>query len=773
MSDSSTAQAVEHSTTSMVSMMPSSLTKLDRPSDLPSSFLSASRSTYHQDIREFLEKPINLGTFTWTAGGTPGTVLNQFDFPANLLASDLIKSKTRGYLGLRAKVQIRVQLNANKFAQGRMMICWLPIGSETRMYPGLRTRNLKSLTQLPHVGLDANTGTEAVLHMPYVSNQLKYNIVETSGVIGRVFVVEYLSMSNPAGDAIEYTIWANFTDIDLDIPTYNSQSGSIRNLPPSEAESQPFARSLKALKSVVPGITGIPNLAPAIGMPRWLSNITDGIAMAFGYSKPVIAAEPTRVVAMQYPFQPSQDGADISIKLGSVDNKVMGMDGYSGTSVDEMSLNYLASIPSWHYTLNWKETDPGGLLFNIYADPSLWVDPYVDGNGVTSYDCTPASYLCQFFQYWRGGIRVTLKCAKTSFHTGRLVIAYLPGVSTNTALSLTDYAFRDIIDLREGNEWTFDFPYMATQSWKSTTRARDIPTAASYDSLGLISVYVLNKLNAPTTVTNNVDFAIEVSMLQDAEFAGPMGVDLQPYDRGFSAESGAIPEAIEGVIVKPIGGAQDSHASHLPAGYCIGEKISSLRSLLKKPCVSVFNGFANQALVNWDPTQVSFCRFDGIVMDLKAGTPNADWYNIFGTCFLLARGGVKVFFPDYNHDAGADRRCIVYRDPYRKTTPINNATNPPYSSSSFGELTGSNLQFFGNDDPKAFVIPQFLPGQARINKPANYTYKNHMNGQTGNGYFTMRHKVAPTAGYYARSLDDDGEFGFFIGVPPLVAANFN
>lgn len=757
----------------MVSMMPSSITTLDKPSDLPTSFIGASRSTYHQDIREFLEKPINLGTYTWTAGGTPGTVLNQFDFPANLLASDLIKSKTRGYLGLRAKVQIRVQLNANKFAQGRMIICWLPMGSETRMYPGMRTRNLKSLTQLPHVGLDANTGTEAVLHMPYVSNQLKYNVLETSGVIGRVFIAEYLALANPSGDAIEYTVWANFTDIDLDIPTYNSQSGSIRNLPPSEAESQPFARSLKALKSVVTGIAGIPNLAPAIGMPRWLSNITDGLAMALGYSKPVSAVESTRVVAMQYPYQPSQDGADISMKLGSVDNKVMGMDGFSGTSVDEMALNYLASIPSWHYTLNWKETDPGGLLFNIYANPSLWVDTYVDGNGVTSYDCTPASYLCQFFQYWRGGIRVTLKCAKTSFHTGRLVIAYLPGVATNTALSLTDYAFRDIIDLREGNEWTFDFPYMATQSWKSTTRARDVAGAPSYDSLGLISIYVLNKLNAPTSVSNNIDFAVEVSMLEDAEFAGPLGVDLEPYDRGFSAQSGAIPEAIEGIVTKTIGGSQDVTPSHLPAGYCIGEKIASLRSLLKKPCVSRFNGFVGNVLVNWDPTQVSLTHFDALLPARLAGTPNADWYNLFGACFLLARGGVKVFFPDYNHAADADRRCIVYRDPVRRVTPTSNDVVPPYSSSSFGELTGSNLQFFGQDDPKAFVIPQFLPGQARVNKFANVYTNNYTNGQAGNGYFTMRNKVAPTSGYYARSLDDDGEFGFFIGVPPLVAANFD
>jgi hypothetical protein len=76
---------------------------------------------------------------------------------------------------------------------------------------------------------------------------------------------------------------------------------------------------------------------------------------------------------------------------------------------------------------------------------------------------------------WRGSFVLTIKAAKTSFHSGRLMITYAPcdgtsfGVPGSAKLDLdkTNYCYREVIDLRDGSEWSFILPYASTSLWKT------------------------------------------------------------------------------------------------------------------------------------------------------------------------------------------------------------------------------------------------------------------------------------------------------------------
>jgi hypothetical protein len=75
--------------------------------------------------------------------------------------------------------------------------------------------------------------------------------------------------------------------------------------------------------------------------------------------------------------------------------------GFSGKDIDEMSIKYIASIPTYYTTLTWNalggsNAAPGSLLAQWKLQPNTF-ETTVDTSGYTYYDSVPICYLILLF----------------------------------------------------------------------------------------------------------------------------------------------------------------------------------------------------------------------------------------------------------------------------------------------------------------------------------------------------------------------------------------
>ena len=145
--------------------------------------MSLNDHTKH-DIRTILERPVNLGTFTWsganaelatqlpTASYDADTVnyLQKWDFPQAITdASAIVTAKLQNYQYLKADVEIEVKVNAQPFLQGALMLVYNPYLEDTGAFRRKGTRYLASQTSCPHKILSIEEGNSLKLTCPYAN----------------------------------------------------------------------------------------------------------------------------------------------------------------------------------------------------------------------------------------------------------------------------------------------------------------------------------------------------------------------------------------------------------------------------------------------------------------------------------------------------------------------------------------------------------------------------------------------------------------------------
>jgi len=77
-------------------------------------------------ITDFLQRPIVVQTGLWSASDATETQLYTANFPEVLIANAMYQEKLRGFVGLRATLVVKVQVNSQPFQQGRLMLQYYP-----------------------------------------------------------------------------------------------------------------------------------------------------------------------------------------------------------------------------------------------------------------------------------------------------------------------------------------------------------------------------------------------------------------------------------------------------------------------------------------------------------------------------------------------------------------------------------------------------------------------------------------------------------------------
>lgn len=793
-SDSSTVMG----TTQVVNDAAEVVSTISHALTMDSGLLISSKSTREQDIHSFLSKPYPIQSGVLSGTDTIST-FSPITLYHSILSLDIYNQKIKGHLGFRAKTIFNLQVNGNRFQQGRYILAWTPSGgvdpgtTAATNWNKMHGFTRMQLTQLPHVELDINCDTMVTLEVPYVSVFPYYPLASIAsafkpGSNGIVQIYPYSPVVSPAGSTTaSYTLWVHFEDVELVGPTvpqmapWKSNKKMATEKEAIAAGIAPITGTLIKMSESARVLSQVPLLSSLTAPASWALDIMSQVTSIFGWSRPTNLEATTMMIRSTFPYYSNIDQPDNSMPIAAyASNKVEVLPGFASTDVDETALKHIQTIPAFYESFTWTTAQTTGTFLKRWSlTPSTFFQTFTDtGASATSIlGITPVAWVSSNFSFYRGSLTFNFKLVKTEFHSGRLAVVFVPYESRSiTAPSYTYndtlYAHREIIDVREGNSFTINVPWVSLPQYRNT---------GGYDApYGELTMWVVDALVAPATVSSTVTILTEVAGGPDLEFAVPITnslspvVPIQPQSGRF--RSPADPCSIEETTV---GGADTTRDTLVPARMCIGERIVSLNALLKRNNRLDYTGVPPTAdrYLNILPYCSAISVNTAVALVSALNTP--DLYCQMSAIYALSRGGLRyriwsstnadrvnlttwLHSPDGNFGAYVDRPFT-----YNSTGNLVAANPNKDTSSSQAVLSTASLR-----PGTEVLVPQYNQFHSRTNATslvcpilAQYTFNStnpriYLTTDLGVGN-TTEHKIA-------RSGAEDISFGGFVSIPSMI-----
>lgn len=753
-----------------------------------------SQVAYRQSIEEFLAKPVVIQSGALNALDTV-TTYGQIPLPYNALITSIFSNKLDGFLGFRATTVIRIDINATRFQQGRYMLAWVPTGgaqaskASTQLSFNYHINSLTARTQLQRIEMDLACDTAGTMRIPFNSalNFYPFSALQSAsgyGCLGILNLFPYVPVSAGSGSTNpSYTIWCSFEDIELIGPA-GPQSGRVtKGKSKTEVEQEshnigPISSALVKVSNASHILGEIPLLSAFTAPIGWVSDVLARTASVFGWSKPANLDTTKRVIREISPNYFHYDAADDSLILAaSARNQVDNAVGFSGNDIDELDFGFIKTIPAYLNQFSWTTANAAGVaLYQQYVSPFATVNTRTQFLQTVN-DYLPMQYVANFFQLWRGSIVFTFKIIKTEFHSGRLAIAYFPYDDNDRAVQSSylnsNYVFREIIDIRLQNEVTITIPYINSMPWRPLNGGATTP--------GRLSVYIVDPLVAPSTVSSSVTIVVEVAGGPDLEFAVPSNSLPTQAIMGITPQSGVdkvVPNDCA-LVEEVIGGAKINPANVASTALCIGESITSFRQLLKLNHLMPANNYTPAKYLNLIPFGLPVVFVGALVNQY----PNiyGDLYASLGALYLYSRGGVrfKIFSTIPVAQSTPSRCYISYAN---ASTALKADMMLTGASDGLGNTTSDQMTFtpttfhhVTQNQCAEIMIPQYHRFASRVNSDhfvgfgVDYIYT--ARSLSSRSILTYTNGVGQTVTnpIISRSGADDVNFGCFISVGPMIA----
>lgn len=760
------------------------VSKMPMQVPLNANFLSAASLGVSQDLKMFLEKPFPVVRSVFQTSDIPGStqihqVFNQMQ------AQEIYAHKLRGFLGIRATVVLRLQLNAERFMQGRYILAFMPMVTQSWAPNGYansaaRSKQMRcsatTVTQLPHVQFDLNCDTQATLEIPYISPYSHYSLTTGHGDVGSYFIYNYspLATGDSGSTTCQYTIWMSLKDVELVAPTlpyvplasqmapvkgYASKRGAVTEQEAQSVDQGPISSVMRKVSKAADVLSEIPLISMVTSQVSWAAKIAASTASVFGWAKPIALGPPMRMIESKTAFWNNPDAMDYSMPLSMMNtNLIEALPGFAGSDRDEMSIDYLKCVPAFYNIFFWNVTNTSGdTLFTELLDPGRYTYPISEG--ANPYNVfTPVSFLAKQFHHYRGSLRFTFKIVKTEFHSGRLTFSYAPIQQTGVDFSLEDssYLIRETLDIRMGNEFSFVVPYSSIQTY------RDVG-----DPYGLVKIHVLNELVAPATVAQSVSILVEVSAAPDMEFAFPACPTMLPYVP-ITSQSG-MSKADECTIVSSTVATSNMFDDQLTSSrFCVGEKVLSLASFLKRSLeVRYYTSAFQQPIIL--PFAISVIVTEAGPLSSRDNIV-ADTYSLFASAFALSRGGIRHKFVPPTDNSHTMCKATLF-----KIRP-NGGVFTSYSEE-VQSLIDYSIQNQSNalgmpsvDRALEIQTPQYGKFHSRVNQElmigGELLQFRMQDSKTSPDLVIQFQSYADTNFATYRSVADDFQLGYFTGFPP-------
>jgi hypothetical protein len=747
-----------------------------------------------QNLKSYLSKPQIIASGTLSSTDVAST-FGDFSTSAGLFTT-MLSAKLSGVLSVSYTAVITLQVNANRFQQGLYLLSFVPTGGMYEDAQATSWRNMHrfsrcQITQLPHVLHDISCDTSVQLKIPFKSSfpAIPYKTATTlCGDPGRIFLYPYVPLASASGSTTAgYTIWIHYENVVLGGHTV-PQSGDDRrgfkqkknvDIGTQERDTEgPISGVLLKVVKASNILSEIPLLSSVTSPVAWFSSVLARSAQVFGWSKPILATPPGRMLRQPFPYLCNYDAHDGTNSIAvSTDNRVEVMPSFAGCDLDEMSMQFVTSIPSWYITAAWNTAGTAGTnITTQFAGVDTYTVSQTDGTtAVNSY--LPLKWVSRFFNWYSGGIIIKLHIAKTEFHSGRLLFWFTPFESllgnVNTSHATTSYVHKQILDIRETNEFLIEIPFVSITPWR--------PTTGTGTNFGRWGINILDPLVAPATVSSFVSIVVEVAGSQDLIFSSPRSF-TEGYVVPFALQSGGEQSENRPCLstVSTIGGTTENTIDHSKESCCVGESISNFRVLLKRG--GFMNSISNSEISSGTRITIVPRAFTAMTGQAAANPVVVqrcnDIFSHLSSVYAMNRGGVRLkLVPSMTHVATNYMTQLEMRNSNSSDLPLPISTSGPGFFNNYWRGANSNWN-----------ISQILGGGPDIQAPMyNWLHAFPSGANMVTDVHSIDSEMRSAADHSAvhfmpcntdddfednffnvyRSGADDCNFGLFASIPPM------
>lgn len=747
---------------------------------------------------EFFARPVVYNLPTWTPGqASPYTAT--FNPWTLFFQNKRVVNKLCNFNLAQTTLKVKFLINGNAFYYGRLMADYVPL----QVYDNVDTLNtlnknaIIQASQRLKLFLNPTTSQGGILSLPffYPKNAAGLTVDDISA-LGQIYIREIngLKHANAGTDvvSIQAYIWAD--NMRLSVPTTVDASGIV-----PQAKDEYGTGPISSVASSIAKATGKLEAAPIIGpYMKATSMVATGVgslAKAFGYSRVPIIEEPTNMRPRIISNLTNTNVPDAVTKLTvdakqevTIDPSVTGID-----MPDELCIRELAMRESYITQYNWAVTAARGqLLWNTRVGPTMAV---FDNTFTNLMTWAPAcTFVALPFKWWRGTMRYRFQIVCSEYHKGRLRIVYDP----NNILSTEgNVAMSRIIDLTTERDFVVDvswgqpLPFALTAldtSFGTVLLPGGGPTAN-----GVLGVYVENDLTSPnTTINNDIQVNVFVSMCDDAEFAVPTdNIDTYTYSTQAGEESSDAPAIdTDNAPVKTDNDDEIMSCLKVDHTYDVhfGESITSFRQLIKRYNYhsSVLLPVAVAGRYNWVIRDRDFPRYRGKWADAVdapiTGTTNINnarntLINYLAPAFVAYRGGLRwkyLYHTDNMNDVDYQR---VYRVTDESGTAINAASSIVFTPANFSQTraqqlasmqTGGEVTYTRAQPSLEIEVPYYTPYRFSLTKNIG-THTSAVPSEITLSHALHTDATITANAYYDRFVAGAEDFSLFLfnGAPPF------
>jgi len=680
------------------------------------------------DNKDYFSRPRQIASYTWSTSATSAN----FGPWSNYFSAPELRNRYH-YLNLfKGDMVVRFVINGTPFNYGLDIAAYFP-RYEFNDGDGTAATSVVQCLQRHHVELDPSSVNSQDLRLPFVLEQPFLGISSQSATafadMGTIFVSSLTNMQSTATAspaALTVSVYAWLEEMTVGGPTpvlftpaapgpSKSWQAMSKLASGHESGSGPVSSVASAVATAAGALKGVPLLSAGATAVEVAAKAASSLATFLGFSRPLVVDPPSFMRPQMTGPVPHVLSADTAMSL-TLDPRqgvpVSGMT-YGFSAADEMAYAYITSRWGLITQFNWAQNSTVGAALTVVG-----VSPCNTYVASGTYYPTPVAYLALPHTYWTGGLEYRVKVVATQYHSGRMLIRYVPYAGSGgytVEPYTTSAADCCVLDLSTEQEILLQVPWCSASVVLPTGQAFIAEYTYDYRyANGYLEFIALSPLQAPLP-TAQVTVNVWVRGSSDLQLLVP---DLSTV-RNYTA-SGPDPLGREAIITPRVcrltaGVVRDFN----PLQQVVGEDAPSVRALVKRYVADCVADPLGGAIIVANQTYISDVvidqrPFDALRTSIAGASIATGFVGYFGKMYLGARGGMryKVFSVPAGTTTYTDHTLFAGRVKTTAGTQVGVATldNPGdvldiwYAGSSRGIILNKNLQ-----GALEFTLPDYQP----------------------------------------------------------------
>lgn len=621
-------------------------------------------------IGEFLSRPVQIATYTWTSAAPINTHID----PWVLFLSDtFVREKIARFSRLRANLNIEIQVNGTPFHYGMILASYEPANGIRQSIDG----DYRQHSNLQHGFINPTNSASVSLVGPFIKPDFWIDLQDAlSPAIGVLNLDTVVGLQSASGtvDPVTINVYAWMTDVELAFPTslslatFTPQAKKVMKkkrkmgtqVGKDEYEVVPNSGMISGPASAVANIASKLTSVPIIGQfataTEIAANSVSSIAKLFGYSRPKALTAPASFLALPGSIFAATDQVVNAIPATfdskaeiSIDPTIVGL----ASSEDELAISAIARKPTLMRVDTWTMADLVGETISVApVQPNTWsINAAGAGVDLGRLEMSALAFTCIPFEYWSGTLVFRFQIVCSKFHRGRLRFNY----SSSPAFAGTDElntSYNHIVDISPGKEFEIHIPWSQEQPMLPI---EDIGNVIGVPSNGFLNVRVQNELVAPDS-TSPVSLMCWIYAGDDFTVSVPTGLRYQGMVLTPQSAHEEGDAEVECEVIHFFEGKQHEHFEKV----FIGDPVRSFRNLLKR--YTMLNSFSDGLNVLVPAQSIRrrmlqipmYPQRNGVVVNATGKAIDNSVGNINYThlaaflepSFLAKKGGFRWYFDD-------------------------------------------------------------------------------------------------------------------------------